>query len=452
MIFKRYISEGLAHYSYLIADEGQATVIDPRRDSGVYLRDAADAGCHIDHVLETHRNEDYLIGSLELEAETGAEIFHADSQWEYQYGFPVQDGQVWQTGRLKIKAIHTPGHTPGSMSYLLHDPEEIPWMIFTGDLLFSGDIGRMDLLGEDRLFEMAGLMYDSLFNKILPLGDSTIVCPAHGSGSVCGAEISERNWTTIGLEKQHNPKLKVNSKEEFVAKNAKMLDRPPYFRKMERLNLEGPPVLGRLPILRPLQPNAFAEIAETAQVVDTRDQVSFGAAFIPGSLSLAEAQLPSYAGWFLNYDQPVMFVCDPADTEDIVRKMIRLGFDQLSGYLKGGIVGWSSAGKALEAITVLSIDAFCNLMKSDTETLLLDVRGEDEFTGEGLQHGEHIKLNELSQQMAGLPDDRPIIPLCASGHRSIIAASILYKAGWKDVIVPIGGLGAWDSFGCDFEL
>jgi len=452
MIFKRYISEGLAHYSYLIADQGQATVIDPRRDIDDYLRDAANEGCHIHHVLETHRNEDYLIGSLELEAATGAVLFHADSQWDYQYGTAVQEGQVWQTGRLKIEAIHTPGHTPGSMSYLLCDPEGNPWMIFTGDLLFSGDVGRMDLLGEDRLSEMAGLLYDSLFNKVLPLGDSIIVCPAHGMGSVCGAEISERTWTTIGLEKQHNPKLKVGSKEEFIAKHAKILERPPYFRNMERLNLEGPPVLGRLPVLRPFQPTAFAEAAKSAQVVDTRGQVSFAAAYVPDSLSIWKARLSNYAGWFLQVDQPILFVCDPADTEEIVRKMVRLVFDNLAGYLEGGIVGWTKAGKTFKSIALLTMKAFCDLMQSDTEKLLLDIRGEDELKGAGLQHGKHIHLTQMPGNLEDLPVDLPIIPLCTSGNRSMIAASILSKAGWEDVRVPVGGLGAWRASGCDFEL
>ena len=452
MIFKRYISEGIAHYSYLIADEGQAVVIDPRRDIDDYLRDAANEECYIVRVLETHRNEDYLIGSLELEAATGADLCHADSQWDYQYGTAVQDGQVWQTGRLKIKAIHTPGHTPGSMSYLLFDPEGNPWMIFTGDLLFSGDVGRMDLLGEDRLPDMAGLLYDSLFNKVLLLGDSIIVCPAHGIGSVCGSEISERTWTTIGLEKQHNPKLKVDSKEEFIAKHAKMLERPPYFRKMERLNLEGPPVLGRLPALRPLHPAAFAEAAKSAQVVDARGQVSFAAAHIPDSLSIWKARLSSYAGWFLHDDQPILFVCDPTDTGEIVRKMVRLGFDNLAGYLAGGIVGWTKAGKPFKSITLMTMTAFCDLMKSDTEKLLLDVRGEDELKEEGLKHGMHLHLTQMPGNLEEIPVDLPIIPLCTSGNRSMIAASILSKAGWEDVRVPVGGLGAWRACGCDFEL
>jgi hydroxyacylglutathione hydrolase len=171
MLFERIESEGLAHYSYLIGDQGQAVVIDPRRDCGVYVDAAERSGFHIATILETHRNEDYAIGSGELASRTGAEIWHADAQLDYQYGQPVEDGQTWSVGRLEVRALHTPGHTPGSMSYLLHDPDGTPWMVFTGDALFAGDVGRMDLLGADRLEEMAHALYASLFETLLPLGD-----------------------------------------------------------------------------------------------------------------------------------------------------------------------------------------------------------------------------------------------------------------------------------------
>lgn len=240
MLFERIESERLAHYSYLIGDQKEALVVDPRRDCEIYVERAYEEGMAIKYILETHRNEDYLIGSLELAQRTGAEIWHADSQWDYQYGQPVEDGQDWRVGQLRTQAIHTPGHTPGSMSYLLHDPGGEPWVVFTGDALFAGDVGRVDLLGMDRAEEMAGLLHDTLFRKLLPLADATIVCPAHGAGSACGTAIAERLWTTIGLEKELNPQLQFREKTEFVSQVAKELERPPYFRQMEKLNLEGP--------------------------------------------------------------------------------------------------------------------------------------------------------------------------------------------------------------------
>ena len=452
MIIKRYESQGLAHFSYMIADQSQATLIDPRRDIDIYPKDARDGGYHIDHVLETHRNEDYLVGSKEVEAATGAALYHADGQWDYKYGTAVQEGQEWQIGRLKIRALHTPGHTPGSMSYLLHDPDGNPWIIFTGDLLFSGDVGRMDLVGEDQLPEMAGMLYDSIFEKVLPLGDSIIVCPAHGAGSVCGSEIAERTWTTIGLERQLNSKLQVASKEDFVDKFARMLRRPPYFRKMERLNLGGAPILGRLPELRPLQPEAFEEVCDHAQLVDSREQVCFGAAHLPDSFFIQSAILPIFAGWFLDYDRPVAFVCDPQDNEEITRMMIRIGFDDLSGYLSGGVIAWVKAGKPLKSIATISPEAFCDFIQSDEPKFLVDVRDRPEIKGKALKHAKHISLTQLTSNLTSIPKDQRVAVLCPSGNRAMIAASILEKNGWEDLAVPVGGLGAWRASGCDFDL
>ena len=268
MLFKRFESEGLAHYSYLIGDGNQAVVIDPRRDCDVYVQVASEEGLRITHVLETHRNEDYVIGSVELASRTGAVIhLSAHDDLDYGYGERIRDGETLKIGRLKLKALHTPGHTLGHMSYLLYDPDGVPWMIFTGDALFAGDVGRTDFYGRDRLEEITGLLYESLFHKILPLGDEVILCPAHGAGSVCGTAIAERTWTTIGLERKHNLKLQYADKADFVEHVGRMLEYPPYFRMMEKLNLEGPPVLGRLPSPTPLSPRVFAERAEDVQVL-----------------------------------------------------------------------------------------------------------------------------------------------------------------------------------------
>lgn len=452
MIIKQYLSKGLAHFSYMIADGGQAIVIDPRRDIDCYLQDAAAGGFHISDVLETHRNEDYVIGSVELEAATGAHLFHADGQWDYEYGEPVQEGQEWRVGRLVVRALHTPGHTPGSMSYLLHDPDGNPWVLFSGDALFSGDVGRVDLLGEARLEEMANLLFDSLFNKILPLGDGILLCPAHGAGSVCGSSIAERTWTTIGLERLHNPKLQVNSKAEFLALHAAMLKRPPYFRMMEKLNLTGAPILGRLPQLKPLMPDAFEIATQSAQVVDVREPISFSKAHVPGSLSILADALASFAGWFLNYEDPILFVCDPQGVEEIIRVMLRIGFDALSGYLGGGVVAWAKAGKPLASIQNLSVDEFCRVMQNTEMKMVLDVRGKEEIKGKGLKTAKQIELTELLHHLDEIPRDRSIYTLCPSGNRSMIAASLLRRAGWDDVGTLIGGLSAWKAYGCDFEL
>ncbi|MGD8967376.1 MAG: MBL fold metallo-hydrolase, partial [Anaerolineae bacterium] len=231
MLFERFESAGLAHYSYLIGDGTQAVVIDPRRDVEVYVDRATRAGMRISHVLETHRNEDYVIGSRELVAATGATVLRSgEGDLSYGYGESIYDGDTLTVGRLELKALHTPGHALGHMSYLLRDPEGKPWVVFTGDALFAGDVGRTDFYGPDQLDEMTGLLYDSLFHKILPLGDGVIVCPAHGSGSACGSAIAERTWTTIGLERKHNPRLQYTEKDAFVARVGRTLEYPLYFR------------------------------------------------------------------------------------------------------------------------------------------------------------------------------------------------------------------------------
>jgi hydroxyacylglutathione hydrolase len=452
MLFKQYESEGLSHYSYLIADLTQAVVIDPRRDIDIYIKDCVEGGYHINVVLETHRNEDYLIGSCELEHATGAAVFHADQQWDYRYGSPTQNGQIWKTGRLKIKAIHTPGHTPGSMSYILYDPDGNPWMVFTGDCLFSGDVGRVDLLGEEKMEELASQMYDSIFKKILPLGDSVLVCPAHGAGSVCGSEIAERTITSIGLERQHNPKLQVSSRKEFIERHAKILERPPYFRKMEELNLAGPQLLKTLPIPKPLPPAAFKDASESAQLIDTRPQVAFGAAHVPGSVSLWNEVIPNFSGWFLAYDKPILLVCDYENIESNVRKLIRMGFDKIGGYLDGGVVGWAKFGGSLDTIRPIAVEALNEILKSGQPFFLIDVRAEKEVKEAGLKHAAHIHLTNLMDHLETIPKDQLVITICPSGNRAMVAASLLQKEGWKDLAVPVGGIGAWNACDCDFDL
>jgi hydroxyacylglutathione hydrolase len=453
MLFERIESEGLAHYSYLIGDQHEAVVIDPRRDVDVYVDKASKAGFQIAHVLETHRNEDYVIGSMEVAERTDAEIWHADSQWDYEYGNPVEDGQTWKVGRLKIQAIHAPGHTPGMMAYLLHDPAGEPWIIFTGDALFAGDVGRTDLLGEDRLEEMAGMLYDTLFNKILPLGDEVIVCPAHGAGSVCGASIAERIWTTIGLERRLNPKLQVDSKEAFV-EAAKMLERPPYFRKMERLNLEGPPVLEALPIPKPLDAATFKKESEDAVVVDTRMELGFGAAHVPRAYSIWQGGLPGFAGWFLPYDEPLLLVNEGDDITEVVRYLIRLGYDDLLGYLADGMLTWHMAGKPSASVETVTVQELCRMLDGQEEPWILDVRSDEELENEGeIPGAHHIHITQLPDHLDEVPRDRPLHIFCGSGLRSMIAASVLKREGWEEELtVVLGGFAGWNSSTCPIQV
>ncbi len=452
MFFERIESPGLAHYSYMIGDGTEALLVDPRRDCEIYRKKALEAGFSIKYILETHMNEDYVTGSLELASRTDAEICHADKQWDYKYGKPVEDGQTWRVGQLKIQALHTPGHTPGHMSYFLHDPEGVPWMLFSGDSLFAGGVGRVDLLGMERAEEMAGLMYESIFEKILPLGDGIIVCPAHGTGSVCGSSISQRIWTTIGTERKSNSELQSKDKKAFISRVSRKLERPPYFSRMERWNLEGAPLLEKLPHPAPLKAHEFKSRIEDSVIVDTRMELGFSAAHVPGAFSIWLGGLASFAGWFLPYDKPILLVNESENPEEAVRILIRLGYDRIEGYLAGGMLSWHTAGFESRSISTVTVQQLCRLLDAQENPFILDVRSIGELESQGrIQDALQIHITMLPRWMRDVPKDQPVYIFCGSGLRSMIAASLLRQEGWTDLIVVLGGLAGWNSVSCPLQ-
>jgi hydroxyacylglutathione hydrolase len=453
MLFRRFVSEGLAHYSYLIGDRDRAVVIDPRRDCDVYIEAAVAEGLAITHILETHRNEDYVTGSVELASRTGARIFHsAHGDLPYAYGERIHDGDEIPVGRLVVVALHTPGHTPGHMSYVLHEAGGAPWIVFTGDTLFAGEVGRTDFLGEDNLAKMTGLLYDSLFKRILPLGDGVLVCPAHGAGSVCGSGIADRFWTTVGLERKLNPRLQFTDRESFIENTGRMLSRAPYFRTMERLNVEGAPLLGALPSPKPLSAVDFAELAKDAWVVDTRMPLSYTAAHVPGAVALWEKELPTYAGWFLDYDRPILLVGDTTDLSSIVRYLIRLGFDRMEGFLTDGMLAWHRSGLESQSVDTVTVQQLCHRLDTDQDVWILDVRSAEEVAVNEIPGAYHIHIKEFPGRMSEVPTDRPVYIFCGSGVRSTIVASLLRRAGWNNLVVVLGGLSGWNSMSCPLPL
>lgn len=451
MLFQRIESAGLAHYSYLIGDRQEAIVIDPRRDCDPYIEITEKEGYRITGILETHRNEDYLIGSVDLASRTGAEVWHAEPELQYRYGKTVNDGREWKVGRLKVKALHTPGHTSGHMSYLLHDSRGNPWILFSGDALFAGDVGRTDLAGTDRTPEMTGLLYDSMFKRIIPLGDHVIVCPAHGSGSVCAASIADRVWTTIGMERLYNPKLRYTQREDFIKNNGQALEVPPYFRKMEELNLNPPP-LRNLPVPTPLPAGEFLKKSRAGIVLDSRLDLDFGAAHVPGSLSIWMDGVPSFAGWFIGYDRPLFLVGETEKIEEVVRMLVRMGYDRIAGSLAGGMLAWHMAGEESASNGMEPVQALCGRIDAGGEFCILDVRSEDELEKEGrIPAALNIHITQLPVNLHRVPKDRPIHIFCGSGLRSTIAAGILQREGWKDVTVILGGMAGWKSKTCPIQ-
>jgi hydroxyacylglutathione hydrolase len=452
MLFHRIEAEGISHYSYLLGSGSEAAVIDPRRDVDVYLDLAQKNDYNIKYVLETHRNEDYLIGSLELAEQSGAEIWHADQQLPYEYGEAAKDGQEWKLGSHTVQAISTPGHTPGSMSYLLSDAHNVPLMVFTGDTLFAGEVGRTDLAGEEQIPELTARLYESIFQKLLPLGDGVIVCPAHGSGSVCGRSISDRAWTTIGTECLSNPRLQVSGRDEFVSAVGVKLERPPYFRKMEQWNLSGPSRLSSLRYPRPLAPQEFAGLPRESVVLDSRFD-GFGAAHIPGSICIWLGGVSSFAGWFLPYDQHILLVCDTVHLETLVGQLRRMGYDRIEAYLAGGgVLAWHRAGLDTESLATVTVPELCHLLDRGDDTWVLDVRSQGELTHDGeIPGAHHIHLTQIPERSLEVPRDRSVFIFCGSGLRSMVAASLLKREGWQNLTVVLGGFSAWKSVSCPLK-
>lgn len=449
MLFQRIESPGLAHFSYMIGDGNQAVVVDPRRDCDVYVERLMREGMRLTHILETHRNEDYVIGSTELAARTGATILHSSGgAFQYGYGEDIKDGDRITVGRLQLEALHTPGHAPGHMSYLLSTPSGTPWVLFSGDALFAGDVGRTDLAGPDFATANARVLYDSIFRRILPLGDGVILCPAHGAGSVCGAAIADRLWTTIGLERRLNPMLQVVDADEFAQRAAHVLDFPPYFRQMEKLNAEAPPILGALPIPPSLSVDEFRQATGQAQVLDTRSEVAFAPSHVPGALFVWAEGLSSWAGWFLTYDRPLLLVPSGNDASGVVRALIRLGYDRFAGVLAGGMTAWHTSGEPSRKINTMTVQEQCRRLDEGAEQWILDVRSLAEVKHVAIPGAHHIHLPHLPDNLDKVPRGRPIVVFCGSGLRSMIAASILQREGWDDLTVVLGGTAGWTSVSC----
>jgi hydroxyacylglutathione hydrolase len=318
----------------------------------------------------------------------------------------------------------------------------VPLMVFTGDCLFAGDVGRVDLAGPDRIEEMASMQYDSIFRRLLPLGDGVIACPAHGAGSACGGRgMADRPYTTLGIERLHSPVLQDTSREAFIARVAEQREVPPYFRRMEELNVTGPPLLGRLPVPAPLSADAFARAAETAQVLDTRDAPAYNAAHLPDSISIWAEGLARYAGWFLSYDRPLLLIEGARSPKSSVRTLVRLGYDEVTGYLAGGLEAWHTAGRESRSTATTTSAQFCRQIAQESRAWILDVRPQDEIAEDGAVRGAHqLHVTQIEDQATRVPLDRPVFIFCGSGRRSTLAASLLDRQNdTRQLSVVLGG-------------
>lgn len=452
MFLKKIKSEGLSHLSYLIGDQGRAAVIDPRRDCEIYLKTAYEMGCRITHIFETHRNEDYAIGSKELAELTGAEIYHG-ADLPFTYGNATKEGDVFNLGNIDLKTIETPGHTMESISLVLYDTGSgnDPIAVFTGDALFIGDAGRTDFF-PDKKEKMAGLLYDSIFNKILPLGDQVIIYPAHGAGSVCGSGMADREFSTLGYERLNNSILQIKDKKKFIkTKVNEEHALPPYFTKMEEYNLSGPPVLGRIHLPRPLNAHEFEKMFNQGmQILDIRSGQSFAGVHIPGSISIPLNMVPLYAGWFLNYNADIGIISDSMkDLKQVVKYLVRIGFDRVSGFLHNALQEWEIQGKYFESIPAVFAGEIQRRISNNEEFTLLDVRTRSEFRKEHLPGAKHIFLGELEKRAHELNTQESLTTFCGSGQRAIIAASVLKRLGFKKVENCFGSIQACSRGVCE---
>ena len=439
----------LAQGAYYIASNGEAVIIDPLREVGPYLDRAEKDGVTIKYILETHFHADFVSGHLDLASKTGAKIVYgptADTQFDCHV---AHDGEVIKVGDVTIQVIHTPGHTMESTTYLLKDESGKDYAIFSGDTLFLGDVGRPDLAQKAASItqeDLAGILFDSLRNKIMVLADDVIVYPGHGAGSSCGKNMSKETVGTIGEQKATNYALRANmTKEEFVAEVTNGLLPPPaYFPENVRMNKTGYESLDKVMErgLRPLSVDAFEAAAnETdALILDTRHQDTFIHGFIPQSIFIGiKGNFAMWVGALIaDIKQDILLIADPGMEEEVVTRLSRVGYDNCLGFLDGGFDTWKNSGKNVDSLPQVTAGE----LKDIADATVVDVRKSGEFLSEHMIDAIHVELDFINDQMASVPQEGTFYVHCAGGYRSVIAASILKARGYHNMVDVAGGFKA----------
>ena len=457
MVFKQFYLSCLAHASYLIGDEenGIAAVVDPQRDIERYLEFAAEHKLQINHVILSHLHADFVAGHLELRDRVGATIYlGAKASAEYAFT-PLGDDSTVEFGRVRLKALETPGHTPESVSILVYDLARSgsePYAVLTGDTLFVGDVGRPDLrasLGWSAT-DLGALLYDSLRSKLLPLPDASLVYPAHGAGSLCGRAISKETVSTIGEQRRLNYALQPMSKKAFIELvTADQPEAPPYFTYDAVLNSKERPTLNEAlgSKLKPLTLEAVLALqANGAQILDTRDPEEFGAAHLKGSVNIGlGGQYATWAGTVLDRVHPIVIIAAPGRENESAVRLGRIGFDHLAGYLQNGLQSLESRPDLIVFIERLSAQFAAELLASSEPPLAVDVRMPREREQKRIGGSVSLPLNHLMEEAKTLPKNRRLLIYCAGGYRSSMAASLLKRGGFDSVCEIAGGIAAWES-------
>jgi len=456
VIFKQFYLSCLAHASYVIGDEetGIAAVIDPQRDIDQYLAFAAEHALRIKYAFLTHLHADFVAGHLELRDRVGATIcLGAAAKAGYAF-MPMSDGNVIEFGRVRLKAMETPGHTPESISILVYDlnvSDEQPHAVLTGDTLFIGDVGRPDLrasLGWSAS-QLGGMLFDSL-HKLLGLPDQSLVYPAHGAGSLCGKALSKETFSTLGEQRRKNYALQPMSKEEFIrVVTADQPEAPPYFTYDAVLNSQERPTLDETLAtkMKPLTVDALLALqGEGAQVLDTRDPDEFGAAHLVGSVNIGlGGQYATWAGTVLDRTHPIVIIADPGRENEAAVRLGRIGFDHVAGYLENGLLSLTARPQLIVFTERLSAQFAAELLASSEPPLVVDVRAPREREQKHIEGSVSMPLNRLLESRATLPKNRALLVYCAGGYRSSIAASLLQGSGFAPVGEIAGGIAAWEA-------
>ncbi|HYJ65615.1 MAG TPA: MBL fold metallo-hydrolase [Parafilimonas sp.] len=450
MYIEQLYTNCLSEAAYYIESNGEAAIVDPLRDIEEYLSMAEKRNAKIKYIFETHFHADFVSGHIDLAKATGAPIIYGP---QTQTSFPVyiaKDNEEFILGDATIKVLHTPGHTLESTCYLLKDENKKDYAVFTGDTLFVGDVGRPDLSQKEEYLtteELAGIMYDSLQQKIIPLADDVIIYPAHGAGSSCGKNIGEQTFSTIGEQKRANYALQTESKEEFINAVTEGLSKPPqYFPINAKINKEGYESLDAILVkaLKPLTVQQTKKLLNDDDIIllDTRTTIEFTEGFIPGSLFIGlEGRFAEWAGTLLPFNKTLLLVCDEGKEKESVVRLARVGFSKFAGYLEGGFNAWKNAGEPIDMVINVEPDELAMDLPFDEKILVIDVRRETEFADGHIKDAVNIPVSTLADpaSMANLEEDQNIYVHCRSGYRSVIAASFIKKQGIHNLYNVLGG-------------
>ena len=463
MFIKQLYTGCLSEAAYFIASEGEAAVIDPLRDIDEYLQLAKEHNVKIKYIFETHFHADFVSGHLDLATKTGAKIIYGPNTETKLPIYIAKDEETFSVGKISIQVLHTPGHTLESSCFLLKDENKNDYAIFTGDTLFVGDVGRPDLAqkGEElTMNDLAGMLYDSLQTKIIPLDDKVIVYPAHGAGSSCGKNLGAETYSTIGEQKQNNYALQPQSKEEFIKAVTEGLPMPPqYFPVNAKINKEGYESLDAV-LQKGLEPLSIAAFKEKAThdnviILDTRHALVFTKGFVPNSIFIGlEGRFAEWAGSILPFNKTIILVTEQGKEEESIIRLSRVGFEKFGGYLQGGFEAWQNADEKIDMIIDIESDELAMDIPFDSNLIVVDVRKEIEYADGHLKQAINIPLAELTDpaSMANLEDNHNIYIHCAGGYRSVIAASLMKQQGIHNIRNILGGWNEIKQLTDKFEI